>query len=127
MGLEPPQWHGENMKHGLAVVVVVLGFALCTVVPSARSKSRLSSLSAAPNFLFQQQSDAKDQPQKFEGTIVSKNGALFVLRDDVNNVWYHLDDQQKAEKFAGKKVQVIGILDGRVDEIRIQSIQEEKS
>jgi hypothetical protein len=74
-----------------------------------------------------QQSDAKDQPQKFEGTIVSKNGALFVLRDDLNNVWYHLDDQQKAEKFAGKKVQVIGILDGRVDEIRIQSIQEEKS
>jgi|HubBroStandDraft_4_1064222.scaffolds.fasta_scaffold74255_2 hypothetical protein len=115
------------MKHRSAVVVVVLGFALCTVVRSASPKSRLSSLSAAPNFLFEQQSDAKDQPQKFEGTIVSKNGALFVLRDDVNNVWYHLDDQQKAEKFAGKKVQVIGILDGRVDEIRIQSIQEEKS
>jgi hypothetical protein len=52
---------------------------------------------------------------------------FFVLRDDVNNVWYHLDDQQKAERFAGKKVQVIGILDGRVDEIRIQSIEEEKS
>ena len=100
----------------------------CTAfVRSASPKSRLSSLSAAPNFLFEQQSDAKDQPQKFEGTIVSKNGALFVLRDDVNNVWYHLDDQQKAEKFAGKKVRVIGILDGRVDEIRIQSIQEEKS
>jgi hypothetical protein len=115
------------MKHRSAVVVVVLGFALCTVVRSASPKSRLSSLSAAPNFLFEPQSDAKDQPQKFEGTIVSKNGALFVLRDDVNNVWYHLDDQQKAEKFAGKKVQVIGILDGRVDEIRIQSIQEEKS
>jgi hypothetical protein len=115
------------MKHRLAVVVVVLGLALCTVVPSASPKSRLSSSSAASNFLFQQQADAKDQPQKFEGTIVSKNGALFVLRDDVNNVWYHLDDQQKAEKFAGKKVQVIGILDGRVDEIRIQSIQEEKS
>jgi hypothetical protein len=113
------------MKHRLAVVGVVLGFALCTVIPSASPRSH--SLSAAPNFLFQQQSDAKDQPQKFEGTIVSKNGALFVLRDDVNNVWYHLDDQQKAEKFAGKKVQVIGILDGRVDEIRIQSIQEEKS
>jgi hypothetical protein len=113
------------MKHGLAVAVV-LGFALCTVVASASPQSP-TSLSAVSNFLFQQQSDAKDQPEKFEGTIVSKNGALFVLRDDVNNVWYHLDDQQKAEKFAGKKVQVIGVLDGRVDEIRIQSIQEEKS
>jgi hypothetical protein len=115
------------MKHWLAVVAIVLGFALCTAVLSASPKSGLSSLSAASTFLFQQQADAKDQPQKFEGTIVSKNGALFVLRDDVNNVWYHLDDQQKAEKFAGKKVQVIGILDGRVEEIRIQSIQEEKS
>jgi hypothetical protein len=114
------------MKHWLAVVVF-LGFALCTVVPSAHPRSHLSSTSAAEGFLTQQQSDPKDQPQKFEGTIVSKNGALFVLRDDVNNVWYHLDDQQKAEKFAGKKVQVTGILDGRVDEIRIQSIQEEKS
>lgn len=115
------------MKHRLAVIVVVLGLALCAVGPSASPKSSLISFSAVPNFFFQQQSDAKDQPQKFEGTIVSKNGALFVLRDDVNNVWYHLDDQQKAEKFAGKKVQVIGVLDGRVDEIRIQSIQEEKS
>jgi Protein of unknown function (DUF5818) len=114
------------MKHWLALVVV-LGFALCTMVPSASPKSHLSSRSAAGGFLTQQQSDLKDQPQRFEGTIVSKNGALFVLRDDVNNVWYHLDDQQKAEKFAGKKVQVIGILDGRVDEIRIQSIEEEKS
>jgi hypothetical protein len=114
------------MRH-CSAVVVALGLVLCTVVPSASPKSRVSSLYAVPNIAFQQQSDAKDQPQKFEGTIVSKNGALFVLRDAVNNVWYHLDDQQKAEKFAGKKVQVIGILDGRVDEIRIQSIQEEKS
>ena len=114
------------MKHWLALVVV-LGFALCTVVPSASPKSHLTSKSAAEGFLIQQQSDPKDQPQRFEGTIVCKNGALFVLRDDVNNVWYHLDDQQKAERFAGKKVQVIGILDGRVDEIRIQSIEEEKS
>jgi hypothetical protein len=116
-----------SSRHVTIPFVVALGFVLCTVVPSASPKSRVSSLSAVPNFAFQQQSDAKDQPQKFEGTIVSKNGALFVLRDDVNNVWYHLDDQQKAEKFAGKKVQVIGILDGRVDEIRIQSIQQEKS
>ncbi|MFZ0582365.1 MAG: DUF5818 domain-containing protein [Candidatus Acidiferrales bacterium] len=114
------------MKH-LFAVAAVFGLALCVAVPSASPKSNLSSVSAIPHFFFQQQSDSKDQPQKFEGTIVSKNGELFVLRDDVNNVWYHLDDQQKAEKFAGKKVQVIGILDGHVDEIRIQSIQEEKS
>jgi Protein of unknown function (DUF5818) len=114
------------MKHSFAVAAV-FGFALCLAVPSANPRSNLSSASAVPHLFFQQQSDAKDQPQKFEGTIVSKNGELFVLRDDANNVWYHLDDQQKAEKFAGKKVQVIGVLDGHVDEIKIQSIQEEKS
>jgi|SRR5580700_6838588 hypothetical protein len=68
--------HGENMKHWLAVVVV-LGLALCTVVASASPKSHLTSKSAAEGFLIQQQSDPKDQPQRFEGTIVCKNGALF--------------------------------------------------
>lgn len=114
------------MKH-LVAVATVLGFAFSVAVPSASPKSNMTSLWAAPNFLFSPQSEAKDQPQKFLGTIVSMNGELFVLRDDTNNVWYHLDDQDKAGKFAGKKVQVIGVLDGHVDEIRIKSIEEEKS
>jgi hypothetical protein len=63
------------MKHWLAVVVV-LGFALCTVVASASPKSHLTSKSAAEGFLIQQQSDPKDQPQRFEGTIVCKNCAF---------------------------------------------------
>jgi uncharacterized protein YdeI (BOF family) len=113
------------MKH-LFAVVIVLGFACSLAVPPASPKSNLTSLLATPNFLFQQQSEAQDQPQKFLGTIVSMNGDLFVLRDDTNNVWYHLDDQDKAGKFAGKKVQVIGVLDGHVDEIRIKSIEEER-
>jgi hypothetical protein len=65
-----------------------------------------------------------EQPQKFEGIIVSKNGEIFVLRDDVNDTWYHLDDQQAAAKHLGKKVLVTGILDTRTDVIRVKSIDE---
>ena len=113
------------MKHQFAVATI-LGFAVCIAVPSASPKSKLASVSAVPHFLLQQQSDNKEQPQKFAGVIVSMNGELFVLRDDTNNVWYHLDNQDKAGKFLGKKVLVFGTLDGRADEILIQTIEEEK-
>jgi hypothetical protein len=66
-----------------------------------------------------------DNPtQRFEGVIVSKNGQIFVLRDDVNNTWYHLDDQQAAAKHLGKKVSVTGTLDTRTDMIQVKSIDE---
>lgn len=69
--------------------------------------------------------NAPDPVQIFSGVIVSKNGSFFVLRDDANNVWYHLDDQKTAGKFIGKKVLVTGTLDGFTATIRVQSIQEE--
>jgi Protein of unknown function (DUF5818) len=113
------------MKHLLAVAVVV-AFGFCVAVPSASPSPNRLSVSAVPHFLLQQQSESKDQPQKFLGTVISMNGERFVLRDDVNNVWYHLDDQDKAGKFLGKKVLVTGILDGRADEIHVQSIEAER-
>lgn len=53
-------------------------------------------------------SNAPEPVQIFSWVIVSKNGSFFVLRDDANNVWYHLDDQKTAGKFIGKKVLVTG-------------------
>jgi hypothetical protein len=64
------------------------------------------------------------ESQLFEGVIVSKNGELYVLRDDANGTWYHLDDQQSAAKHLGKNVLVTGNLDGRTDVIRVQKIEE---
>jgi hypothetical protein len=46
------------------------------------------------------------------------------LRDDVNEVWYHLDDQAQAQKYFGKNVVVTGVLDGRSDMIRVRNIAE---
>jgi hypothetical protein len=64
------------------------------------------------------------EAQQFQGIIVSKNGELYVLRDDANSTWYHLDDQQSAAKHLGKNVLVTGNLDGRTDVIRVQKIEE---
>jgi hypothetical protein len=51
---------------------------------------------------------------------VDAHGAQFVLYDGKNA--YTLSDQQKPEKFAGKKVTVTGTLDAKTRIIRVDSI-----
>jgi hypothetical protein len=63
----------------------------------------------------------------YTGKIVSQNGVRFILRDETNDTWYHLDDQQQAGKFLGKTVSVVGVLDGPTNTIRVKSIAEAKS
>ena len=67
---------------------------------------------------------AQAKAQTFSGKIVSQNGVRFVLRDDDNNAWYHLDDQEKAGKLVGKDVLITGTFDGLTGTIRVQSIVE---
>jgi Protein of unknown function (DUF5818) len=74
----------------------------------------------------QVQNHSQDQPAIgiFKGKILSQNGEQFILKDDVNETWYHLDDQLQAKKFLGKKVTVTGVLDQSTDTIRVHSIFE---
>jgi hypothetical protein len=51
---------------------------------------------------------------------VSAHGALFVLFDGKHT--YTLSDQQTPEKFAGKKVTVVGALDAKTATIKVDSI-----
>ncbi|HXN99092.1 MAG TPA: DUF5818 domain-containing protein [Candidatus Acidoferrales bacterium] len=81
-------------------------------------------LPAAPTVAIHSAAIEGNETEQFQGVIVSKNGEIFVLRDDVNNTWYHLDDQEAAGKHLGKKVLVTGNLDTRTDVIRVQSISE---
>ena len=69
---------------------------------------------------------AQQEPkvETFSGKIVSQNDVRLVLRDDDNNVWYHLDDQEKARQFFGKDVLITGTFDGLSGTIRVQSIVE---
>ena len=71
-----------------------------------------------------QSSFAQAKTQSFYGKIVSQNDVRFVLRDDENGVWYHLDDQERAGKLLGKDVLVTGKFDGLTGTIRVQNIVE---
>jgi TonB family protein len=77
-----------------------------------------------PNVVEASFRQGQPKSQSFSGKIVSQNGVRFVLRDDENNVWYHLDDQEKAGKLVGKDVLVTGTFDGLTGTIRVQSIVE---
>jgi hypothetical protein len=74
----------------------------------------------------QAQTQSQDQStiSIFTGKILSQNGEQFILRDDANETWYHLDDQKQAGKFLGKIVSVTGVLDQSTDTIRVRSIFE---
>ena len=95
-----------------AAVLFLLGGAVLT--------SHGKQSNASQYLLTQEQSKV----QTFSGKIVSQNGVRLVLRDDDNNVWYHLDDQQKANRFFGKDVLVTGTFDGLTGTIRVASIVE---
>lgn len=69
-----------------------------------------------------QTTKAPNPDEHFAGVIVWLNGNRYILRDDVNDTWYHLDDQQTAAKYLGKKVSVTGTLDGRSDMIHVRAI-----
>lgn len=62
--------------------------------------------------------------QKFGGKVVSQNDVRFVLKDYDNDVWYHIDDQQRAASFLGKNVLITGMFDGLTGTIRVQNIVE---
>jgi len=72
------------------------------------------------------QEQAQPQAKVFTGTI-ARSGDQFVLRDDSSRSMYQLDDQQSAGKFAGKRVNVTGVLDASNNIIRVQSIEEARA
>jgi len=82
--------------------------------------------SVAPRTLLSAQPGDEPSVGTFTGRIVSQNGDRFILRDEVNEVWYHLDDQAQAQKYFGKDVVVTGVLDGRSDMIHVRNIAEAK-
>jgi uncharacterized protein DUF5818 len=90
-------------------------------LPSSQLKA-----SVAPSPVMNLQPGDEPAAATFSGKIVSQNGVRFILRDDANEVWYHLDDQAQAQKYFGKDVVVTGVLDGRSDMIHVRSIVEAK-
>jgi periplasmic protein TonB len=98
----------------MATVKVAMSLLLCSALLAPHTtQSKVS-----------QGSFAQAKTQSFYGKIVSQNDVRYILRDDDNNVWYHLDDQEKAAKLVGKDVMVTGKFDGLTGTIRVQNIVE---
>jgi TonB family protein len=99
-----------------AAVKAVLSLLVCGVLPPSHARQ----------FKITQQSVTRVQSkwQTFGGKIVSQNDVRFVLKDYDNDVWYHIDDQQRAGSFLGKSVLIIGTFDGLTGTIRVQNIVE---
>jgi hypothetical protein len=52
-----------------------------------------------------------------------KAGGKYALEDAANKTWYTLDDQKKAEPFAGMKVTVTGTVDTATKTLKIVTIK----
>lgn len=110
-----------------SVLLITLSFLIGISSSAGDAQTRNLMASVVAPSVIQIQSQDQLAVSTFTGKIVSQNGERFILRDDGNQVWYHLDDQQQAHKFLGKNVLVTGVLDGPTDTIRVRSIIEAKS
>lgn len=111
---------------------VIITVAVGAATPAASLNSRDAGASPTQQFTTQGrtqiqsriQSNDKTELKTFSGTIWM-NGDKFVLRDEREKRWYHLDaDQKLIAKFEGKEVKVTGTLDPATSEIHVQHIEE---
>jgi hypothetical protein len=114
----------------LSTVIITVAFGAAAPVASLDSKSAGSlptqqfTTQGRSQIQSRIQSNDKTEVKTFSGTIWM-NGDRFVLRDERERRWYHLDaDQKIIAKFEGKQVKVTGTLDPVNSEIHVQSIEE---
>jgi hypothetical protein len=106
---------------------IALLFVFCAAFLVGGFKTHALKASALPPIIAQNRTQNAPEVRTFTGKVLSQNGERFILRDEANDVWYHLDDQQQARKFTGKNVLVTGVLDGRTDMIQVREITEVKA
>jgi hypothetical protein len=106
---------------------ISLLFAVCALFLVGGTETHALKASALPPVVAQSETQNAPEVRTFAGKVLSQNGERFILRDEANDTWYHLDDQEQAGKFAGKNVLVTGVLDGRTDTIRVRQITEAKA
>ena len=112
------------MRKASVLRTSVLVLSGCGFLLAGGFSNQVRAALAPPVFLHAQPAGEDPAEATFTGRIVSQNGVRFILRDDANEVWYHLDDQAAAQKYFGKDVTVTGVLDGRSDMIHIRNIVE---
>jgi hypothetical protein len=109
----------------LGLPILVLAVGLSPYIPTVRAQSQ----GKQPSEQQQQSQQPQQQPgqQKsnaFVGQIVkAKNGQFALLVDKQAGTGFYLDDQDKAQKFEGQNVKVIGTLDAAHSMIHVSDIQ----
>jgi len=109
----------------MAVLLSYTGVRAAHLNPSVNAASSAVAANNAAN----DNSTAVDanRSQTYVGTIALLNGSLYILRDEHNDTWYHLDDQQMPAKYLGKKVAVTGNLDAGANMICVKDIEPSNS
>ena len=106
-------------KRTISLAAAGLGISLMTGLSTYTATKTYTT--RAQTFVAQNQRK-ESKFETFTG-IIAQKGDQFVLTDDSSKMSYSLDDQQTAEKFAGKKVRVKGVLDAVNNTIRVQIIE----
>jgi Protein of unknown function (DUF5818) len=108
------------MKRILSAVALV-GLSGLGVSLSAQQAPASPQPDAMPQ---QQQTDATNSQQSahsFEGKIAKVSGQ-FVLQEDSTQAAYKLDDQDKAQRFAGKDVRIMATVDASSNTLHVIDI-----
>jgi uncharacterized protein YdeI (BOF family) len=105
------------------LTVATLGIAFGTAAFAGSPSVKSASVTEVRATVMQDQAKDPATLKTFTG-MISKDGEQFILKDETNKISYQLDDQQTAQKFAGKKVRVTGTLDASNNTIRVQTIEE---
>jgi hypothetical protein len=101
---------------------LIFGLLALAALPAAQGKQTFTGTITDSECSNADHSHMQMGPTDAECTVacVDAHGASYVLYDGTNV--YTLSNQQTPEKFAGKKVTVMGALDARTRTIRVDSI-----
>jgi hypothetical protein len=111
----------------LAMALVASTILLCAAYASPKDKTFNGMISDR----FCQKANSHDEMMKKHNAsnvtdcmvACVKAGGKYVLYDAATKTIYLLDDQQKPEKFVGKKVKITGTYDQATDTLHVTNIQ----
>jgi TonB family protein len=113
------RWHSAALVVSLVFTAMAVRSAMAAPAAMCRGLANFR-IETTP---VQNQFPSGPKIQTFMGRVLSQNDVRFIFRDDASDVWYHLDDQDKAKTFLGKDVVITGTIDGLTGTIRMQSIR----
>ena len=113
----------KRSNHPAEVLVLTLGAALCTLIPSLLAQSGSSPQEPAQPNQAQQQQESKTYTGKVQKLPSGQYALVTGQSADGKLSGHFLDDQEKAKQYEGKQVKVTGNFDTSSNTIHITDIQ----